>query len=133
MENEEKVKELEGQVETLTTERDGLKEAAEQATKAKAIAEAQAAVKEAVDKAELPDAAKEKLIERFKDVETADGITEAIQAEADYIAKLTESSKVKGLGTTIPDTDKDKEAFRESLKRAHPEWTDDQLTTAVEG
>ena len=133
MENEERVKELEGQIETLTTERDGLKEAAEKAEKDKAKAEAQAIIKEAVDKAELPDAAKERLIERFKDAESAEGIEEAIQSEVDYIAKLSEAGKVKGLGGSTPDPEKDKEALTESFKRLHPEWTEDQVKIAVEG
>jgi len=133
VENEEKIKELEGQIETLTTERDTLKEAALQAEKDKAKAEAQAAIKEAVDKAELPDAAKERLIERFKDAESADGITEAIQSEVDYIAKLAEAGKVKGMGETKVDPEKAKEALKESFRKMHPEWTDAQIETAVTG
>ena len=133
MESEEKITELEGQIETLTKERDGLKEAAEKAEKDKAKAEAQVAIKEAVDKAELPDAAKERLIERFKDAESADGIEEAIQSEVDYIAKLSEAGKVKGLGGTKTNPEKDKEALKESFKRMHPEWTEDQINIAVTG
>ena len=133
MENEERITELEGQITTLTTERDGLKEAAEEAVKEKAKAEAQATIKEAVDKAELPDAAKERLIERFKDAESADGIAEAITAEVDYIAKLAESGKVKNLGPSKTDTEKDTKDLRESFKAANPTWTDEQLDTAVAG
>ncbi len=133
MENEERVKELEGEIETLTTERDGLKEAAEKAEKDKVKAEAQAVIKEAVDKAELPDAAKECLVERFKDAESADGIEEAIQSEKDYIAKLSEAGKVKGLGATKVDTEKDKEALAESFKRMNPDWSEEQVKIAAEG
>ena len=133
MENEEKIKELEGQIETLTTERDGLKEAAEKAEKDKAKAEAQATIKEAVDKAELPNAAKERLVERFKDAESADGIAEAIQSEVDYIAKLSEAGKVKGMGATKSDPEKDKAALKESFKKLNPDWTDAQVETAVTG
>ena len=133
MENEELIKEKDEQIATLTTERDALKEAAEKAVKEAAKAEAQAAIKEAVDKAELPAAAKERLIERYKDAETADGITEAIQSEVDYIAKLSESGKVKGLGPTKGNTDKDREALKESFKRANPDWTEEMLETAVTG
>jgi len=133
MENEERVKELEGQIETLTTERDTLKEAAEQAVKEKAKAEAQASIKEAVDKAELPDAAKERLVERFKDSESAEGIEEAVKSEIDYIAKLSEAGKVKGLGGSKPDTEKDHEALKESFKRLNPDWSDEQLKLAVSG
>ncbi len=133
MENEERITELEGQIATLTTERDALKEAAEKAVKDAAKAEAQATIKEAVDKAELPDAAKQRLIERFKDAETADGIAEAITAEADYIARLAEAGKVKGLGPSGPASDEDKKALRESFKKLHPDWPDEQIETAVAG
>jgi len=133
MENEEKIKELEGQITTLTTERDNLKEAAEKAVKEKAKAEAQATIKEAVDKAELPDAAKERLTERFKDAESAEGIGEAIKSEVDYIAKLSEAGKVRGFGVSKADTEKDREALKESFKKLNPEYTEAQIETAVSG
>ena len=133
MEDTERITELEGQITTLTTERDNLKETALQAEKDKAKAEAQATIKEAVDKAELPDAAKERITERFKDAESADGIVEAIQSEVDYIAKLSEAGKVKGLGISKVNTEKDKEALKESFKRLNPDWTDAQIETAVSG
>ncbi|KKL28535.1 hypothetical protein LCGC14_2374150, partial [marine sediment metagenome] len=94
---------------------------------------AQATIKEAVDQAELPDKAKARLLERFADAESADGIGEAITSEIAYVAALTESGKVKGLGKTQPDTDKDEEALRESIKRSHPEYSPEQLETAVKG
>jgi len=131
MEDKERVIELEGQIETLTTERDNLQTKVTEAEKEKAKAEAQAVIKEAVDKATLPDAAKERLIERFKDAESADGIEEAIKSEIDYIAKLSESGKVKGLGATKSNPEKDREALKESFKKLNPEWTDEQLETAV--
>ena len=116
MESEERITELEGQITDLTKERNELKETAEKAEKDKAKAEAQAVIKEAVDKAELPDAAKERLIERFKDAESADGIAEAITSEVDYIAKLSEAGKVKGMGETKVDPEKDHKALVESFK-----------------
>lgn len=133
MELEEQIKEKDEQIESLTKERDELKEAAEKAEKDKVKAEAQATIKEAVDKAELPDAAKERIIERFKDSESADGIEEAIQSEKDYIAKLSEAGKVTNLGPSQEDTEKDAETLKESFKRAHPEWSDKELETAVTG
>jgi len=132
-EQDEKITELEGQITTLTTERDTLKETAEKAEKDKAKAEAQASIKEAVDKAELPDAAKERILDSFKDAETADGIEEAIKSEVDYIAKLSEAGKVKNLGSTQVDTEKGKEALKESFKRMNPDWTEDQVNIAVSG
>lgn len=117
VELEEKVKELEGQITTLTTERDALKTQMTEAEKAQKKAAAQAAIKEAVEKAELPVAAKEKLMSSFKDAETAEGITEAIKAEADYIAKLSESGKVKNMGDTKIDPAKSKADLKDSFKR----------------
>uniref|UniRef100_A0A6M3KA90 Uncharacterized protein n=1 Tax=viral metagenome TaxID=1070528 RepID=A0A6M3KA90_9ZZZZ len=133
MENEEKITELEGQVTTLTAENTDLKTKMTEVEKAKAKAEAQATIKEAVDQAELPNAAKERIVERFKDAETADGIEEAIKSEVDYIAKLAEAGKVKGLGQTKTNPEKDKADLRESFKKLHPEWTDAQIDTAVTG
>ena len=130
MEDKDKIVELESQNETLTTENTTLKDKITEGEKATAKAEAQAVIKEAVDQAELPDAAKEVLILRFKDAETADGITEAIRAEVDYIAKLSESVKVKGMGPSQPATEADKKTLRESIKRANPEYTDGQLEIA---
>jgi len=131
MENEKKIEDLEGQITTLTTERDQLKETADKAEKDKAKADAQATIKEAVDKAELPVAAKEKLIERFKDAEAAEGIAEAIQSEIDYIAKLSESVKVKGLGATKVDPEKDHKALVESFKGMG--MNDEDAETAAKG
>jgi len=131
MEVEEKVRDLEGQIATLTTERDNLKETAERAERDKVKAEAQATIKEAVEKAELPNAAKERLLERFKEAEIAEGIEEAIKAEADYIARLSESGKVRGLGATQADAETGREALKESFKMLHPEWTPGQVETAV--
>ena len=133
MESEQKITELEGQITELTTERDDLKTKMTEAEKERAKADAQAIIKEAVDKAELPDAAKERLIERFKDAESADGIDEAIKSEVDYIAKLSEAGKVKGFGGTKPNPEKDKEALKESFKNLHPEWDEATLETAVTG
>ena len=132
MENEERIKELEAELETKTKELGDLKEAVEKAEEEKVKAEAQATIKEAVDKAELPDAAKERLIERFKDAETADGIEEAITSETDYISKLAEAGKVKGMGPSKTDPEADKKALTESVKKAHPDWDDEAVKTFVE-
>ena len=131
MELEEKVTELEGQVTTLTTERDEAMSKIAEAEKEKAKADASAIVKEAVDKAELPEAAKERILERFKDSETAEGIEEAITAEKEYVSKLTESGKVKGLGDSTPSPDTDRKALVESFKKIG--LTDEQAEIAAKG
>ncbi len=127
---EEKIKEQGTALETLTKERDDLKGKIEAAEKAQRIAEAKSQVDEAVGKSDLPDAAKARILERFKGAEKAEGITEAIKAEKDYIAALTESGKVKGMGEK-PAPETSKAALKESFKRLHPNWTDAQLDIAV--
>ena len=116
MEDKERITELEGTVGTLTTENDTLKATAAKEAVVKAKAEAQATIKEAVDKAELPQASKDVLVARFAEAETADGIEEAIKSEIDYIALLSESGKVKGFGPSKPGDKKDMEALKESFK-----------------
>lgn len=133
MESETQVHDLEGQVATLTTERDDARGKLEEADKAQAKAVAQKAIKEAVDKAELPDAAKDRLIKSFAEAETADGIEEAITSEKEYLGALAESGKVRNLGPSVPTPDKDMEAFKESMKAAHPDWDEDTLAAAVTG
>ena len=132
-EQEDKVKVLEGQVVTLTTERDDARGKLTEAEKAQRKAEAKSKLDEAIGKSELPDAAKLRIQERFKDAESAKGIAEAIKAEVDYIAALKEAGKVKGMGGSQPDPEKGKEALKESFKRMHPDWTESQLKVAVEG
>jgi len=120
MELEEQVKDLEGKVETLTTENEDLKNKMTEADKAKVKAEAQAKIKEAIDKAELPDAAKVRLVESFKDAETDEGVAEAVKSEQDYITELAEAGKVKGMGAskTEPNPEEDHKALVESFKRS---------------
>ena len=119
MELEEQITKLEGQVTTLTTENTTLKEEKVQVEKDKAKAVAQTAIKEAVDKAELPQAAKDRLIEAHKDDENADGIEEVIKSEGTYVAALTEKGKIIGLGPsgeTDPKVEKElEEGFAELM------------------
>ena len=124
---------LEGENETLTKENATLKEKEELAVKEKAKAVTAAAIKEAVEKAELPQAAKDKLLERFKDSDTADGITEAIQAEKDYIAALKESNVVKGLGPSkaVKTDELPFEELKESFKLLG--LSDEEAATAALG
>ena len=133
MEAEDRIKELEEENSTLTTKVSELETKEAEATKEKAKADASAIVKEAVEKAELPEAAKAKLLERFKDVESAEGIEEAITAEKDYIAKLSETNKVVGMGKTKHDPEKSHTELKESWKALHPEWSDEQIETAING
>ena len=133
MELQEQVTELEGQVATVTGERDVALAKITEAEKAQRIAEAKSAIAEAIGKSELPEAARKRLVEKFKESESADGITEAIQVETEYVNALKEASKPKKLGGSQPNPEEDKKAPRESFKTMHPEWTEEQLDTAVAG
>jgi hypothetical protein len=104
MELEARVTELEGQLETVTTERDALQEAARVAEAEKVKTAAQTAIAEAVNASDLPDAAKTRLIESQKEATSAEGIAEIITAEATYIATLTDKGKVTNLGPKEEDT-----------------------------
>jgi len=131
VELEERVKELETNIETLTKERDGLKGRITEAEKAQRKAEAKSAIDEAISKSELPEAAKTRILERFKDAETADGIAEAIKAEADYIMALKESGKVKDMGGSKPDSEVNHKELVESFKRTG--MSDKQAEIAATG
>ncbi len=116
MEDKEKIVELEGTIETLTGEKEALQTKVTEGEKDKAKADAKAIIEKAVADATLPPAAKERLVERFKDAESADGIEEAIKSEVEYIGKLGESGKVKGLGPSKASTKEDHKALKESFK-----------------
>jgi len=131
MEQDEKVKELETSVVTLTTERDELKGKITAAEKAQRIAEAKSVIDEAISKSELPDAAKKKLAEKFAGVEVAEAIAEAIKSENDYVNALKETGKVKGMGATKSDPEADRKALIESFKRLG--MSDEQASIAAEG
>jgi len=118
-----------------TTERDALQIKLDEGEKAKEKAEAQTAIKDAVDKSDLPEAAKTRVIKQFEDETTADGVKEAIKDQADYIAELNDAGKVKNLGKP-PGADGEeagKAAYKEALRRQHPEWDDARLDKAVAG
>ena len=116
MDAEARVKELEGENETLTKENSGLKEAAVAAEKAKVKEVAQAAIKSAVDKATLPQAAKDKLIEAHKDDESAEGIDVVITNEATYIATVTEAGKIV-LGPSSPQDEVKTKEIEEAIQK----------------
>jgi len=133
MDYEAEIKDRDGQIETLTKERDGLKTQMEEAARIALIAETKAIVEKAVGEAELPDASKTRLIAQFADATSADGVKEAIKAEISYVAEIKESGKVQGLGASIPANEGDAAALRASLKMSNPTWTDEQLEVAVQG
>jgi len=115
MELQATVEQLTKDNEQLVNQNKELTAKIDEAAKAQAKATAQASIKEAIAKATLPQVAKDKLTEQFKEAVTADGIDAAINAENDYLAKVTESGKVKNLGPSSTDTKKIHEALVESF------------------
>ena len=128
---EDKVKELEGDKVTLTTERDEAKTKLCEAEKAQRKAEAKSKIDEAISKSELPEVSKQKLTEGFKDSESADGITEAIKKETDYVNALKEASKPKNLGPTHPDPVKSKKELKEAFVRTGMSEKDAEIAANV--
>lgn len=130
-EQDEKIKELEGTVITLTTERDELKTKITEAEKAMKIAEAKVKIDEAIGKSELPEVSKAKLVEKFKLAESAEGVTDAIKAETDYVNALKEAGKPKNLGGTQPDKDKSRKDLKEAFMRTGMSEKDAEIATNV--
>lgn len=126
---------LQEQLDTVTKERDDLIVKDEERETADKKAVAQATIKETVDASDLPDTTKTRLMARYAEATDAEGIEDAIKEEADYIAELNESGKVIGLGgpakQTETEAEEGKKALRESTKRMHPEWTDEQVDKYV--
>jgi hypothetical protein len=124
-----KIADLEKQIESVTAQRDGfakqIEEAAEAQAKADKIAKAKAAVEKAFAESDafkaLKNPTQTRLREKFADAESEEGIEEAIKAEAEYVASLTESTKVVGLGaeTQGGDKTKTKEEITESHKQRY--------------
>jgi hypothetical protein len=129
---QEQMQEAQALVEDLRKERDAAKAEKETAEKAGRIATATAAVREAVGKAQLPDASKARLIARFKDAESTNGVDVAIAEEATYVAAVSEAGKVRGLGAASKPTGEEAhKALKESFKRMG--MTDEQAETAANG
>ena len=130
-EQEERITGLEGQITTLTTERDELKLKITEAEKAQRKAEAKFVIDEAISNSELPDVSKVKLTEKFKESESADGIEDAIKAETDYVNALKEGGKPKNLGGTQPDKEKSRKELKEAFMRAGMSEKDAEVAANV--
>ena len=131
MEQEQEIQELNQKITSLTEERDGLLAKAQEAEKQAKIAETKAAVEKAVGEADLPEAAKARVVKQFEEAESSEGLEEAIKAESEYVAEIRGDGKVKGLGESIQSTEAGKKALREAIKNANPDWTDEQVETAL--
>ena len=119
--SEEELKELKETGQKLTEENARLKESA-------ILREARDIVTEKVGKAELPDITKERLVENLvKSPPMKEGeldreefvkdIDEAVTSESDYIAKVTKSGEIRGMGSSESKGNL-KESFKASFLRA---------------
>ncbi|KKL80843.1 hypothetical protein LCGC14_2000720, partial [marine sediment metagenome] len=133
VDDQERIKELTEQLATRTTELGEANGKLDEADKATAKATAQASIKEAVDKAELPDAAKTHLLASFSEAVDTEGLEVAIQTEKDYVTAIREGGRVKGMGPSGESKEDAEKALRESFKRMNPEWSDEEVDTAVRG
>ncbi len=137
VENEQEIKGMTDQIATLTKELETKTAEIAEAAKVARVAETKALVDKAVAEAELPDIAKTRLLTTFAGAESDEGLKVAIKAEINYVAAIKEGGKVVGMGPDAPGGEKlleaDREAYKASVKRAHPEYTDEQLEIAANG
>jgi hypothetical protein len=152
MPTEQELKEAQDRAEAAEKERDELKEAqAAQTTElarlqeAAVIREAQEVATELLGKVEhLPEPTRTRLVESLsKAPPTKDGaldrdayeriIEEAAKAEIEYLAKVTKSGSITGMGENGGGSSEDHTALEESWRHMHPDWTDAQVKIAVEG
>lgn len=150
--SEQELKEAVGRAEAAEKERDELKEAQTTQTtelarlqEGEVLREATAIVTEALGKVEnLPEMARTRLTESLsKAPPTKDGkldkdalvaaIEEAAKAEVDYLAGLTKSGSITGMGAAGAGTEGDQKGLEESWRHMHPDWSDDQIKIAVNG
>ncbi len=143
-----KLAELEGQDEAKQ-----LKEAQDVLTKtqkelgdmkaAEAKAKVATEIEEAIDKAKLPDELKGLLRAQFSEVETVDGLKEAIDQHVEAFGKMSKAGKVMGLGESTAGSntddvnDKDDrlkliEVQKVSIRRQHPRITEVEVTRKAE-
>lgn len=150
--SEQELKEAREALATAEKERDTLKEAQTTQTtelarlqEGEVLREATAIVTEALGKVEnLPELTRTRLTEALsKAPPTKEGkldkdalatsIEEAAKAEVEYLAGLTKSGAITGMGSSSGGTEIDQKGLEESWKHMHPDWTDGQIKIAVTG
>jgi len=118
----------EAQVATLTTANEAMSTELGSLREAQALSEARGLVSVEVGKADLPEITKSRVIEslvksarltedgKLDAAALTEAMTETITSEADYVAKLTESGKVRDQGKTTPPTDDAQAKLEESYR-----------------
>jgi len=84
----------------------------------------------------MPEETKRRVKAQFAESTSKEGIAEAVEEERLYLVELSKGGVVKDLGASGPpdaDPEKVEAELRESFKRLHPEYTDEQLEVAVRG
>lgn len=96
-----RLSEAEGREAELQKENETLKESATEAQQASARATAAVKIAEAIASAkDLLEPTRTRLLERFKDAETSEGIAEAIEGEMKYLREVGIPGRVDGMGDT---------------------------------
>ena len=130
----------EAQVATLTTANEAMSTELGSLREAQALSEARGLVSAEVGKADLPEITKSRVIEslvksaRLTDdgkldaAALTEAMTETITSEADYVAKLTESGKVRDQGKSAPTADDAQAKLEESFaaRYARDGYSDEQ-------
>ena len=151
MADEKELREAQGRAEAAEKELTELKETQTKQTtelarlqEAGVVREAREVATEALGKVEhLPEITAKRLVEALsKSPATKDGaldrdayekaIEEAAQVEIEYIANLTKSGSITDMGES-GEGEADHKSLEESWRHRHPEWSDDQITVAVNG
>ena len=132
MDMEKENADLKEKLETVTTELETANGKIKENDEAQVKAEAQTAISKAIGESNLPDVAKTKLTEQFKEAVTSEGIEEAIKTEAEYIAAFDKKGSVVGLGESV-ETDQTEEQMIETAKTLRPDWTEEQCKTFARG
>jgi hypothetical protein len=118
-------KQKEADAKKVLKENQDMKVELDRLREAQVIQEAGKIVVKALEKSTLPEITKARLIEtvpklatmkdgKLDDVAFTAAVTEAIKTETDYVAKLTESGKVKGMGGSAGASEKDTAKLKES-------------------
>jgi hypothetical protein len=117
----EKIKSLEEQVANLTKEKEELQAAESARVKVEAKNAAQTKIKEAVEKSGLPEITQKRILARFAEAETADGIETAISDEKEYLDTIRESGKPRNMGGNAKKEEVSDDELQESFKQFLPE------------
>ena len=123
----EKLTELDGQVVTLTEERDGLKGQLEEAERKERVVTAQAEIAKLVDEADLHESSKAWVREEFAEADSVEGVAEALERHKTHEASLGEAGVIRDMGGSDNAADSEK-SRADLLERKTQQYIDDGET-----